>query len=170
MSNINLIYYLIAGGVFGTLALKTGIPAAPLAGALIGASMLSISGKVDLADWPSGTRTLLEIGIGTVIGTSLTRDSLIDLQTLWRPAILITFTLVTTGLAIGLWTSKLLKVDVITTILGAAPGGISGMSLVGSEYGVGAAVATLHAVRLITVLLILPLIVKILNFSGVIKS
>ena len=58
---------------------------------------------------------------------------------------------------------------VITTILGAAPGGISGMSLVGSEYGVGAAVATLHAVRLITVLLILPLVVKCLNLFGVIK-
>ena len=34
----------------------------------------------------------------------------------------------------------------------------------------GAAVATLHAVRLITVLLILPLVVKCLNLFGVIKS
>jgi len=170
MPNINLIYYLIAGSIFGALALKTGIPAAPLAGALIGASILSISGKVDIAEWPIGTRTILEIGIGTVIGTSLTKDSIVDLQTLWKPAILITFTLVMTGLAIGLWTSRLLKIDVITTILGAAPGGISGMSLVGSEYGVGAAVATLHAVRLITVLLILPLIVKCLNLFGIIKS
>ena len=116
------------------------------------------------------TPRILEIGIGTVIGTSLTKDSMVDLQSLWRPAILITFTLVITGLAIGLWTSRLLNIDVITTILGAAPGGISGMSLVGSEYGVGAAVATLHAVRLITVLLILPLIVKCLNIFGVIKS
>ena len=73
MSHINLIYYLIIGGLFGALALKTGIPAAPLAGALIGASLLSISGKVGNAEWPNGTRTLLEIGIGTVIGTSLTR-------------------------------------------------------------------------------------------------
>jgi len=170
MPNINLIFYLIAGGLFGALALKTGIPAAPLAGALIGASILSISGKVDVAVWPNGTRTLLEVGIGTVIGTSLTKDSVVELQALWKPAILITFTLVLTGLAIGLWTSRLLKLDVITTILGAAPGGISGMSLVGSEYGVGAAVATLHAVRLITVLLIIPIIVKFLNLFGVIKS
>ena len=170
MSHFNLIYYLVAGGVFGALALKTGIPAAPLAGALIGASILSISGKIESATWPIGTRTLLEIGIGTVIGTSLTKNSLVELQTLWKPAILITFTLVLTGLAIGLWTSRLLKVDIITTILGAAPGGISGMSLVGSEYVVGPAVATLHAVRLITVLLILPLIVKILTIYGIIKS
>ena len=170
MFNTNLLYYLIAGTVFGLLALKTGIPAAPLAGALIGASIFSISGKIDFAEWPNGTRTFLEIGIGTVIGTSLTKDSLVELQNLWRPAILITFTLVITGLAIGLWTSRLLNVDIITTILGAAPGGISGMSLVGSEYGVGPAVATLHAVRLITVLLILPLIVKMLNIFGIIKS
>lgn len=169
MSNINLIYYLIAGGAFGALALKTGIPAAPLAGALIGASILSISGKVEAAVWPNGTRTILEIGIGTVIGTSLTKESLVELQTLWKPAILITFTLIITGLAIGLWTSRLLNVDIITTILGAAPGGISGMSLVGTEYGVGAAVATLHAVRLVTVLLILPLVVKMLNLLGIIK-
>ncbi len=169
MSNINLIYYLIAGGAFGALALKTGIPAAPLAGALIGVSILSISGKVEAAVWPNGTRTILEVGIGTVIGTSLTKESLVELQTLWKPAILITFTLIITGLAIGLWTSRLLNVDIITTILGAAPGGISGMSLVGTEYGVGAAVATLHAVRLVTVLLILPLVVKMLNLLGIIK-
>ena len=66
MSNINLIYYLIAGTTFGALALKTGIPAAPLAGALIGASILSISGKVEPAAWPNGTRTILEIGLSLI--------------------------------------------------------------------------------------------------------
>ena len=58
MTNINLIYYLLAGTAFGALALKTGIPAAPLAGALIGASLISISGKIEAAQWPNGTRTL----------------------------------------------------------------------------------------------------------------
>ncbi|MBM5793656.1 MAG: hypothetical protein FJ057_06925 [Cyanobacteria bacterium K_DeepCast_0m_m1_088] len=47
-------------------------------------------------------------------------------------------------------------------LLGPAPGGISGMSLVGSEFGVGAAVAALHAVRLVSVLVVLPLVVKLL--------
>ena len=107
---------------------------APLAGALIGASILSISGKFDIAEWPIGSRTILEIGIGTIIGTSLTKDSLIGLQSLWKPAILITFTLVITGLVIGLWKGGLLNIDVTTTIQGAAPGGTSEMSLVSSEY------------------------------------
>ena len=137
---------------------------------MISVSIFSIIGKVYIGEWPIGTRTILEIGIGTVIGASLTKDSLIDLQSLWRPAILITFTLVITGLTIRLWTSRLLYIDVITTILGFAPGRIIGMSLAGSEYGVRAAEASLHAVRLITVLLILLLVVKYLNIFGIIKS
>jgi uncharacterized membrane protein AbrB (regulator of aidB expression) len=72
----------------------------------------------------------------------------------------ITLTLVITGLVVGLVCSRLMGIDPVVALLGAAPGGISGMSLVGAEFGVGAAVATLHAVRLITVLVILPLVVR----------
>ena len=158
-----LLIYLLAGTTIGLLALLSGIPAAPLAGALPGAALLSMSGKLDMACWPSGTRTALEIGIGTVIGTGLTRASLTQLQLLWRPAILITLTLVLTGVVIGLWSSRLLGIDPVVALLGAAPGGISGMSLVGAEFGVGAAVAALHAVRLITVLLVLPMTVRLLT-------
>ncbi|QNJ04810.1 conserved membrane protein/ ArbrB family [Synechococcus sp. MEDNS5] len=165
-SPLTLLVYVLAGTIFGLLALKTGLPAAPLAGALIGAALVSTSGRVEVAEWPNGTRTALQIGIGTVIGTGLTRASLDQLQDLWRPAVLITVTLVLTGIVIGLWTSRLLGVDPLITLLGAAPGGISGMSLVGADYGVGAAVAALHAVRLITVLLVLPLVVKLLAPLG----
>ncbi|EAU75373.1 AbrB family transcriptional regulator [Synechococcus sp. RS9916] len=165
-----LLIYALAGTAMGLLALRTGIPAAPLAGALLGAGIVSMSGKLEIAAWPSGTRTALEIGIGVVIGTSLTRASLEQLQLLWKPALLITITLVMTGLVIGLWTSRLLGIDPVVALLGAAPGGISGMSLVGTEFGVGAAVAALHAVRLITVLLVLPLVVKLLVPLGLGES
>ena len=67
-----------------------------------------------------------------------------------------------TGIVVGLWSSRLLGIDPVVALLGAAPGGI-GMSLVGAEFGVGAAVAALHAVRLITVLLVLPLVVGLIN-------
>lgn len=165
-----LLIYLLAGTSMGLLTLRTGIPAAPLAGALLGAGLVSMSGRLDIAEWPIGTRTAIEIGIGTVIGTGLTKTALEDLQNLWRPALLITMTLVLTGVVIGLWSSRLLGIDPVVSLLGAAPGGISGMSLVGAEFGVGAAVATLHAVRLITVLLVLPLLVKFLAPIGLSNS
>jgi membrane AbrB-like protein len=162
----NLALYVLAGGAGGLLALRTGIPAAPLAGALLGAGLLSMSGRIEPAEWPSGTRTLLEIGIGTVIGTGLTSGALAELRMLWRPAVLITLSLVLCGVVVGLWCGRLMGIDPVVSLLGAAPGGISGMSLVGAEFGVGAAVATLHAIRLIAVLLLMPLAVRFLIPAG----
>jgi len=133
----SLLPYMLCGLVGGLLALRTGIPAAPLAGALLGAGLVSMSGRLEAAEWPMGTRTLLEIGIGTVIGTGLTGSALSELRLLWRPAILITVTLVAAGLVVGLWCSRLLGVDPVIMLLGAAPGGITGMSLVGAEFGLG---------------------------------
>nr|WP_083782623.1 AbrB family transcriptional regulator [Cyanobium sp. PCC 7001] len=158
----NLILYACVGMAGGLLALRTGIPAAPLAGALLAVGLVSMSGRLEPAAWPVGTRTVLEIGIGTVIGAGLSSAVLEQLQQLWRPALVITLTLVLAGLAIGLLCSRLLGVDPTVALLGAAPGGISGMSLVGAEFGVGAAVAALHAIRLITVLLVLPLVVRLM--------
>jgi len=166
-SPLQLLAYLVAGLGGGLLALRTGIPAAPLAGALLGAGLLSLSGRLEAASWPPGTRTALEIGIGTVIGTSLTATALSELRQLWKPAILITLTLVVAGLLVGFFCSRLLGLDPLVALLGAAPGGISGMSLAGDEFGVGAPVAVLHAVRLITVLLVLPVAMRLLLASGI---
>ena len=107
---MHLLLLALAGLVGGLLALATGIPAAPLAGALVGAAVLSLSGRVDPAQWPAGTRTALEIAIGTVIGSGLTAAALGELRQLWRPALLITLTLVLTGLVVGLWCSRLLGI------------------------------------------------------------
>ena len=63
----------------------------------MGAAVVSMSGKLEVAQWPSGTKTVLEIGIGTVIGTGLTGPPWLKLQLLWKPAVLITLTLVLTG-------------------------------------------------------------------------
>jgi membrane AbrB-like protein len=162
----NLVLYGVAGTAGGLLAQRTGIPAAPLAGALLGAALVSMSGRLEVAQWPVGTRTVLEIAIGTVIGTGLTAATLLQLGSLWRPALLITVTLVATGIVVGLWSARLLGIDPVVALLGAAPGGISGMSLVGAEFGVGAAVAALHAVRLITVLVVLPVVVRFVLPGG----
>ena len=167
-SLVTLLLYILAGASLGAVMLFTGIPAGPLLGAILGAGLLSVSGQLEVAAWPTGTKTLLGIGIGTVIGTGINRETLGELQLLWKPALIITFTLLITGILLGLLISKFLGVETIVALLGSAPGGTIGMSLVGEEFGVGAAVAALHAVRLMTVLLLIPAIVKFLApFSGV---
>ena len=165
-SILTLILYVLAGAALGSLMLLTGIPAAPLLGAIVGAGILSISGQIEIANWPLGTKTLLGIGIGTVIGTGINQETLGELKVLWKPALVITISLLITGILVALLISKILGVEPIIAILGSAPGGTIGMSLVGAEYGVGAAVAALHAVRLITVLLIIPAVLNLMGISN----
>ena len=164
-SFLSLLIYVLAGAAFGSLMILTGIPAGPLLGAIIGAGILSVSGQIEVANWPLGTKTFLGIGIGTVIGTGINQETLGELKILWKPALVIAITLLVTGILIALLISKILGVEPIIAILGSAPGGTIGMSLVGAEYGVGAAVAALHAVRLITVLLLIPAVLNLMGFS-----
>ena len=162
-SSMTLIIYILVGAALGSLMLLSGIPAAPLLGSILAAGCLSISGKFEPAQWPMGTKTLLGIGVGTVIGTGINRDTLSELQSLWKPAILITITLILTGLCLGFVVARIFGVDPLIALLGSAPGGTLGMSLVGAELGIGAAVAAIHAFRLIAVLLITPAVVKYLS-------
>tara|TARA_Y100001970_G_C14147379_1_gene810647 strand:+ start:643 stop:1161 length:519 start_codon:yes stop_codon:yes gene_type:complete len=169
-SLLTLLLYILAGAGLGTLMILTGIPAASLLGAIIGAGILSASGQIDVAVWPLGTKTALGIGIGTVIGTGINQETLSELQNIWKPALIITFALLLTGFLISFIISKFLGIDAVIAILGSAPGGTIGMSLVGSEYGVGAAVAALHAVRLVTVLLLIPAVLNLLGLKGDIST
>ena len=163
---LNLVLYILVGASLGSLMILTGVPAAPLLGAIVGAGILSASGLVDVANWPLGTKTVLGICIGTVIGTGINKNTLGELQVLWKPALVITLSLLLTGICVALLISKFLGIDPIVAILGSAPGGTIGMSLIGTEYGLGAAVAALHAVRLITVLLIIPAILNLMGFQS----
>ena len=108
---INLFIYILSGAALGSLMLLSGIPAAPLLGSILAAGCLSISGQFEPAQWPLGTKTLLGIGVGTVIGTGINKDTLAELQTLWKPAILITITLILTGLAVGFLVVRLFGID-----------------------------------------------------------
>ena len=83
---------------------------------------------------------------------------------------IITFTLLLTGFLIAFLISKFFGISAAIAILGSAPGGTIGMSLIGSEYGVGAAVAALHAVRLITILLLIPALLSLLGLEGNINN
>lgn len=156
---------ILAGLGVGLLALGTRVPAAPLVGALLGAALVRLIPDLPTIHWPAGTRTMLEIAVGTVIGSGLTAATLHEMRHLWRPALLITLALLVAGIVVGWWSSRLLGIKLTVGLLGAAPGGLTGMSLAGEELGVGATVVALHTVRLVTVLVVMPLLVRLLTMG-----
>mgnify|MGYP000901967575 CR=1 FL=1 len=115
-SLLTLLLYILSGAALGCLMLFTGIPAGPLLGAMLGAGLLSISGQLDVAAWPLGTKTVLGIGIGTVIGTGINKETLVELQLLWKPALVITFTLLIAGILVGLLISRFFGVEKIVAL------------------------------------------------------
>ena len=159
---LNLFIYISFSASVAFILIFLKFPAGALIGSLLGAGFLSVSGLIEPADWPIGTNSILGIGVGTFIGTSLNKNSLSELQLLWKPALIITSSLIISGLLISFLLVKIFGIDPLIAFLGSAPGGTIGMSLVGSEFGVGAAVAALHAVRLITLLVIIPITLRLI--------
>ena len=68
---LTLLVYVLAGLGGGLLALRTGIPAAPLAGALLGAALVSMSGRLEVAQWPHRPDPMREVD--TKVKTAFTR-------------------------------------------------------------------------------------------------
>ena len=62
-----LALYLLAGTAIGLLALFSGIPAAPLAGALLGAGIVSMSGQLEPASRYSASVAKEGIGLDRVM-------------------------------------------------------------------------------------------------------
>ncbi|WP_051506227.1 AbrB family transcriptional regulator [Candidatus Synechococcus spongiarum] len=113
----------LAGSGLGLLALGTRIPAAPLVGALLGAALASLIPNLPPIHWPTGTRTVLEIAVGIIIGSGLTAATLQEMRHLWRPALFITLALLAAGILVGACSSRLLGIKLTAGLLGAAPGG-----------------------------------------------
>lgn len=159
MSYFLFITIALLGGWLGTL-LK--LPAGGLVGSLLATALLNVTSWFETPPWPSEGRFLLQVGVGLLIGCSATADTLARLRDLWLPALVTTVLLVGCGLLTAWIDSRWLGLDQLTALLGSAPGGISGMSLAAIEMGAEASeVVVLHLSRLLTVLLILPWLVRL---------
>lgn len=149
----------LLGGWLGTL-LK--LPAGALIGALVATALLNVTGWLETPPWPNQGRFLIQVGVGLLIGCSATADTLVRLRELWLPALVTTALLIGCGLLTAWIDSRWLGLDQLTALLGSAPGGISGMSLAAMELGAEASeVVVLHLSRLLTVLLILPWLIRL---------
>ena len=124
------------------------------AGVLIG-TILGVSGGSAILGFPhlmvpkEATQTL-QIMIGLLVGSQISRSSLASGARSLIPAFLITAIMILTGVISALVVVRLTTVDSVTAFFAAAPGGIAQMSIIGASLGAdGAAVAAVHLARLL---------------------
>ncbi len=149
------------GGLGGWLAWRVHLPGGAVVGAMLAAAIFNFTHS-ERAVMPAGLEVSIQIAVGVMIGLSADRSLLPVLRTVLPLALLGALGLLLFGFALAALAVQLGWMDAATALFGFTPGGISVMSLVAAEEGgQPAVVATMHFVRVMTILLAAPLLVRL---------
>lgn len=155
-------YFLVvvAGTVGGLLAQRCNIPGGAVVGAMLfsGITVLFLPKGIVL---PSSVGTGIQIILGITLGVTVDRSLLTLGVKIFPLAILSTIILLAVAVCMAFLASKLGLVDFGTALFGFSPGGMTGMAILAqSENHNGSFVAFFHLVRIFTLFLVIPLLVK----------
>lgn len=159
---MRLLSVALLAGVGGWLATSLGLPLAWLIGATLVTAGVSLSGLPVLV--PQGLYRAGQVVVGVAVGLTVTSDivSRIGLHAYLAPVAALTSLML--GRLLVPAFARLGGLDRTTAHFSLVPAGISEMSDLAGRYGgdVGA-VATLHALRVMLIVLILPLVIYSFN-------
>ncbi len=152
---------IIVGIIGGILAQRLHVPGGAVVGSMLGAGAMAmiVPGGVDLSP---KVATGLQIVLGISLGMTFDRSFLAIGGKILPLAIGSTIILVLVALCMALLASRMGLVDFGTALFGFSPGGMSGMAILAKTEGYNPpVVAFLHMVRIFTLFLAVPLMVRL---------
>lgn len=158
---VELILTLIVGILGGIIALRLKMPAGAMVGSMIAVTVFSvITGHAYI---PQNIKIITQISAGAFIGASIKRKDVLEMKLIIKPAILMVVSMITLDLFMGYIMFKVTGIDLITALFSTAPAGIVDMSLISDDFGADTSkVVVLHLVRLVSVLIIFPPMMKLI--------
>lgn len=151
---------LAVGGLGGLLGSRLRIPGGSMLGAMgaVGALQLWAASPFSISpQWG----TLGQLLVGAVIGSTLDRRMIRSFRSVLVPGLFAVATTVLSGMLIGVTFALLGLVDPLVALFGTAPGGFAEMTAAAISLGAsGPLVASMHLVRVIAVLVLLPLLLR----------
>ncbi len=153
---------LAIGTIGGLVGYKLKIPAGAMIGSLLAVAVFNISFE-SLGKIPGGVIIAVQIVLGSALGMSFTKGIIGGLREAWLPALIIAVAYLLAGFVVALIVSKVTGWDMLTSMFSTAPGGLSDVVAAAQTIeGVKTTdVMIMHSVRLATVLLFIPVIVKL---------
>ncbi len=147
-------------GAMGSYLFKcVHFPAALLLGATFAVSAFTLASKRETKTPPAIFYNLAQVGMGTVIGTSFTKESVASMGELILPMAILTVLVLSTSYLLGLLFMKLFRLDFLTAFMAVLPGGMSAMVVLADEFGADVVmISSLQLVRLITAVMIIPIL------------
>jgi hypothetical protein len=158
---------LAVGAVGGLLGSSLKIPGGSMLGAMgaVGAVQLTAASPLHVApQWG----ILGQLLVGAVIGSTLDRRMVRSFRSVLLPGVFAVGSMVLSGIVIGVSFALLGLTDPLTALFGLAPGGFAEMTAAAISLGAsGPLVASMHLVRVVAVLVLLPLLLRPLARHGV---
>ena len=136
-------------------------PAGAVIGAMIGMACFSVAaGRIRI---PVSIKRAVQICCGCYIGKQITRNTLLSVNTLAIPIVLI----ITEVLAMAFVTSfalrKITKMEQATSLFSSIPGGIAEMGIIAEELGLDTArIAVMNTCRVILTICFIPFLMRVI--------
>jgi membrane AbrB-like protein len=149
----------LAGGFLFQLL---GIPLAWTLGALTMAAVVAVLG----GNWlmPAPLRNLVRPVLGVLAGSAFTPEVAGSMLAWWDAVVFVLLHSLLITLVGVVFFRKICRFDRITAFFASAPGGLSELTLIGASYGGHMrTLALVHSVRIITVVMVVPLVLRLAN-------
>ncbi len=154
---------LLALGLAAGLAVtRIKVPAGDLVTGMVVAAVANPA-FLHLPDLPITWKLFAQIAVGAGIGATISRAALADFKPFALAGGIMTAFLMASGLALAWVLSRVSSLDLITCIVGCAPGGADTMIILAGEFGANVPLVTaMHVSRLIILMVLLP---PLISFS-----
>jgi hypothetical protein len=147
---------LFVGALGAWLAPEIGLPGGAFAGAMLATGLANL-GLGTLQDAPRGMQLLARVFLGLSIGASVTSETVQAIARSLVPVSVMIVAVALMGLLAAWAISRYTGMRLPTALCAAAPGALPAMVALSEDLGGEApVVATMHLIRLISVLLIVP--------------
>jgi membrane AbrB-like protein len=159
---VELIITLCVGIVGGIIALRLKVPAGAMVGSMIAVTVFSvITGHAFV---PQNIKILTQIAAGAFVGAGIKRKDVLEMKLIIKPAIFMVFSMISLDLFMGYIMFRVTGLDLVTALFSTAPAGIVDMTLISDDFGADTSkVAVLHLIRLVSVLIMFPPMMKFIS-------
>ena len=156
-----LLVTILVGLIGAGIALKYKVPAGAMIGSLFAVAVFSVlTGKANL---PQSYKIITQISTGAFIGSKIKAEDIKGLRYVLFPAITMVVLMALINFIMGFFICKFTDIDIVTALFATAPGGIADMTIISYDFGADSSkVAVLQLIRVISVIGIMPTLIKIM--------
>ena len=153
----HLILTVCVAALGGMIGRRLKLPAGTMLGALLFTVLYNL--LFERAYVPADFRPWMQILSGILLGAGIQRRDVRELRHLVVPSIIMIVDMVILNLIFGLMIYRFSNLDLATSLLATAPGGMSDMALIAADLGgQSLPVTLLHLVRQLSIFILLPLL------------